>query len=113
MVLLGTFREEDQDVQLRVKGDKQLDPSSVEMQVRFDGGLTEDLVMVDDGDSDGIPTNEFKNAPPLDLTGKPTGTATVRTLAKDTAGRLGSRLDTIRIISGYGRNYGRDYGNGL
>lgn len=113
MVLLGTFREEDQDVQLRVKANKQLDPASVEMQVRFDGGLTEDLAIVDDGDSDSIANNEFRNAPPLDLTGKPVGIATVRTLAKDTAGRLGSRLDTIRIVSGYGRNYGSDYGNGM
>ena len=113
MVLLGTFSEETEDVLLRVKGNRQLDPASIEMQIRYDGGLTEDLIVVEDVDTDSIPTNEFKNAPPLDLEGKPTGTATVRTLGKDTQGRLGSRSDTIKILSNYGRNYGRDYGNGL
>jgi len=113
MANLGTFKESTDSALIRVKGSIQLAPATVAVQVRFDGGETVDLPLVADADTDGIPTNEFKNDPPLALAGHNPGFATVKTSAKDTLDRLGQRIDTIKITSEYGRNYGRDYGNGM
>jgi hypothetical protein len=113
MASLGEFREFYDKVRIHVRGNRQLDPASVAVQARFADAEIVDLTMVQEADTDAIPTNEFKSDPDLDLTDKRTGFATIRTMANDTMMRPAQRLDTIRVKSTYGRNYGQDYGNGL
>jgi hypothetical protein len=114
MALLGTFRKGIDDVLLRVKGSKQLFPASVMMEIRYPpNGDIEQVNLVPSVDTDSIPTNEFQSEPPIDISARPFGTATVRTEAADTEEKFAQRVDSIKIISGYGQNYGEDYGNGM
>jgi len=113
MAFLGNFREGIEKIRFHLKADRPLIPASVYMTVVHIGLPPEPLVIVPDTDSDPIPDNEFKNSPDLNITSKPLGIAALQFGAADTHARSTQVVDTFRVTSSYGRNYGEDYGNGL
>lgn len=113
MALLGTFREGIDSVRFRMKGSEPLSPPDVTLDVTPLSQAAEPQTVVPDTDTDGIPNNEYKNDPVFGTAGKNLGLATVDYAAEDLSGNPSSRVDVVKLISSYGRNYGEDYGNGL
>lgn len=113
MALLGNFREFYDDILFRLKANEPLNPATVQLSITPNGEPEEPLAVVEDDDTDFVAENEFKNDPPWDTTGKPLGLAVTHYEAEDKFGNLSQRDDAVNICNSYGRNYGKDYGNGL
>jgi hypothetical protein len=113
MAFLGNVREGLDKAKFRMRASRSVVPVTVFMLVFLPGDPPLTLPTSPDSDTDMIANNEFKNTVDLDLTNKALGLASIRYGATDGNGKQSVRVDTFRVASSYGRNYGEAYGEGL
>lgn len=113
MAFLGKVREGIEKARFHMRASRSVVPVTVFMLVFLPGDPPLTLPVVADPDTDMVANNEFKNLPDLDLTDKLLGMASIRYGATDGNGKQSVKVDTFRVASSYGRNYGEAYGEGL